>query len=493
VEPLTIKALVIAAYMVIVLVIGAYAFRRTLQTAEDYFLGGRAAKTVVLFMALFGTNVTPFVLMGIPGLAYHAGIGVFGQNAAIVALGIPITFYLIGYPAWLAAKRVGAVTPAELYAKRFASPRLGLLMFVVFFVYTLPYMVTAVTGVGLAVDILSQGTVSFEVAAAGILAITIIYTSLGGMRATMWTNVFQGSVFLGFTIVAFFLIADDLGGVTSLYDRLREHAPALLVKGDKPPFQPGAWGSWALAISLTVIAFPHMLVRIFAAKDVNALKNACRYYPLALIILWLPTVMFGVWGAVEMPGLVGKASDEVFPRLVLEHLGPGLQGLALAGILAAVMSTLDAQMLTLSSMLSRDVLRRFWTGMTDRAEVAIGRTFLVVLTVVTYVIAVQKPASIFDIAKLSFSGYVTLVPTLYLSLRWRRFTAAGAIASICVGNLVLLLTYREVLPGLGLLPVAWGLGAAIVSGIAVSLVTKPADPELTDRVLGPIERAWASE
>jgi SSS family solute:Na+ symporter len=490
-DSLTIKIIVILVYLAIVLTIGTFAFRRTAGTPEDYFLGGRAAKTVVLFMALFGTNVTPFVLMGMPGLAYHYGIGVFGQNAAIVALGIPLTFYLIGYPAWMAAKRVGAVTPAELYAIRFNSPRLGLLMFLIFFVYTLPYMVTAVTGVGLAVDILSEGSVSFEFAAGAILVITILYTSLGGMRATMWTNVFQGSVFLGFTIVAFVLIAGKLGGLGQVYTELSAQKPELLVKGDKAPFAPGAWMSWGLAISLTVIAFPHMLVRLFAAKDVTALKNACRYYPLALVLLWVPVVMFGVWGAIEFPGLEGRQSDEVFPRLVLEHLGPTMQGIALAGILAAVMSTLDAQMLTLSSMLSRDVLRRFVSKLSDRAEVRVGRLFLIVLAATTFVIVVQKPASIFDIAKLSFSGYVTLVPTLFLSLRWRRYTASGAIASLLVGNIVLILSFRELIPAAGLLPVAWGLAAAIMAGVGVSLFTKPADPELTERVLGPIDRAFA--
>jgi SSS family solute:Na+ symporter len=159
--------------------------------------------------------------------------------------------------------------------------------------------------------------------------------------------------------------------------------------------------------------------------------------------------------------------------------------MALAGILAAVMSTLDAQLLTLSSMLGRDVLRRYWAGMSDRVEVAVGRVFLVLLMLVTYVIAVQKPASIFDIAKLSFSGYVTLVPTLYLSLRWRRFTAAGAICSIVVGNVVLLALDAGMVPGLGLMPVAWGLGAAIVAGIGVSLLGSPPDAARTERVLGP--------
>ena len=189
-----IRTIMVVAYFLVVLLIGAAAFRRTQSTAEDYFLGGRTAKTVVLFMALFGTNVTPFVLMGIPGLAYHHGIAVFGLNAAVVVLGIPLTFWLIGYPAWIAAKRVGAVTPAELYVRRFGVRWIGYLLVTIFFVYTVPYMVTAVVGVGIAVDVLSEGALGFELAAAGILLITLAYTSLGGMRATMWTNVFQGAV-----------------------------------------------------------------------------------------------------------------------------------------------------------------------------------------------------------------------------------------------------------------------------------------------------------
>ena len=126
---LTTLAVVCGLYFAIVLAIGAAAYRRTGSGSEEYFLGGRTARTLVLFMALFGTNVTPFVLMGIPGLSYHHGVGVFGLNAAIVALGIPLTFWLIGDPAWRAARRVGAITPAELFAERFASPAVGYVLF----------------------------------------------------------------------------------------------------------------------------------------------------------------------------------------------------------------------------------------------------------------------------------------------------------------------------------------------------------------------------
>jgi SSS family solute:Na+ symporter len=484
-----VRTLVVVSYFAIVLVIGALAYRQTDNTAEDYFLGNRSAKTVVLFMALFGTNVTPFVLMGIPGLAYHHGIAVFGLNAAIIVLGIPLSFWLIGYPAWIAAKRTGSVTPSELYAKRFGARWFGYLMFAVFFIYTVPYMVTAVAGIGIAVEVLSEGEVGFALATAGILSITLAYTSLGGMKATMWTNVFQGAVFLGFSLLAFGLIAKQLGGLTTVMQQIHTQSPQLFERPSAGAFAPGAWASWAVAIALTVIAFPHMMVRIFAAKDVTALKNACRYYPGAMVLLWIPAVLFGIWATLEHPDLIGKQSDEVFPMLVLDHLGPLLEGLALASILAAVMSTLDAQMLTLSSMLTRDVLP---TGLPDRTQVRFGRVFLVALAGVTWWIVVQQPASIFKVATLSFSGYVTLVPTLYLGLRWRRFTVWGATASLVLGNLVLVLSFAQVLPGLGLLPVAWGLAAAIVGALVGSWLTRPSKPEATEAVLGPIEAALRS-
>lgn len=471
-----ILGVVCAAYFAVVLAIAARASRSRgagPASAEDYFLGGRAAKTLVLFMALFGTNVTPFVLMGVPGLAYHNGVGVFGQNAAIVALGIPLSFYLIGYPAWRAARETGAVTPAELYARRLGSPRLGGVMFVAYAAYTLPYVVTSVLGVGVAVSVLTADAVSFELAAAALLVLTVGYTALGGMRATMWTNVFQGSVFMVLVLVAFFIVADDFGGLANATQRVHAIAPALLEKGDRPMFSPAAYGSWALAISLTVIAFPHMLVRIFAAKDVAALKNVCRLYPIALVLLWLPAVMFGVWGVLDRPGLVGRESDAVFVWMVVDHLGPWLQGLALAAILAAVMSTIDAQFLTLSSMLTRDVLRPLRPGLSESSEVLASRIFLVVLAVITFVIVIIRPGSIFAIASFSFSGYVMLVPTLYSGLRASWFNARGAVVSIVLGNAVLLATWWLPSPLLGVLPVGWGLAAAVAGAVVGSRLGGP--------------------
>lgn len=483
--------LVNLGFLAVTLIIGLVAYRRTTNSAEDYFLGGRGARTLVLFMALFGTNVTPFVLLGIPGVAYHQGVAEFGRNAAIVGLGIPLTFYLIGYPAYLAARKIGAITPAELYRERLGSHAVGVVLFLAYLVYTLPYMVTAVLGAGIATSVLTGGAVSIAVGAALVLVITLIYTSLGGMRATMWTNVFQGSVFMLLILVMFGVVIYDFGGLAAATGAVAEVAPQLLVKGDVAAYAPGPWGSWGLAISLTVIGFPHILVRLFASKDAHTLKNVCRLYPLMLLLLWLPAVMIGVWGAAEFPGLIGRQSDQIFPLMVDRHLGPALQGVALAGVLAAVMSTLDAQGLTLSSMLTRDVLRRGSTKGAGNREIVLSRLFLIVLCCVVYGVVLWQPASIFDIAKFAFSGYVTLVPTLYLGLHWRRFTASGAIASILLANIVLIAGFAGVLPTFaGLLPVVYALVVAIVAGVVVSLATTPPDSAAITRVMAPIDRVF---
>ena len=108
---------VLVVYVALVLLLGLLAKRRAASSPTEYFLAGRGLGSLVLFMALFGTNCTAFVLVGVPGRPYHDGVGVFGLNAPIVALGIPLSFWAIGSPARRMARRLGALTPAELYAR----------------------------------------------------------------------------------------------------------------------------------------------------------------------------------------------------------------------------------------------------------------------------------------------------------------------------------------------------------------------------------------
>lgn len=489
--------LLLGIYVIAVVALGLAARQRSGSSAKDYFLAGRGLGTVVLFMALFGTNCTAFVLVGIPGLAYRKGIGVFGFNAAIVALGIPLTFYLIGVPARRMARRLGALTPAELYSRRFGRETrggrwLGYTLFAVFTIYTLPYMATAVDGAALTLEKVTEGAVPRAVGAACVLGVALVYTTLGGMRATAWTNVLQGAIFLLFMLAVLFLVPAKHGGWTALMSEVERAAPrALHLDRSDPFYAPGAWFSWGLAISLTVIAFPHMLVRLFAAESERGIKTICRLYPLALVALWLPAVLIGVWGAGLYPGLEKAEADQIFAIVVTRELPGWLASFGFLAVLAAVMSTLDAQILTLGSMLTRDVLDVARPAAEER-DVSSGRWFGLLVALAVFAFWALLGRSIFGTGAVAFSGYVTLVPVLLLGARWRRLTAAGALTSIVLGNTVYALCLwrgggldAALAPAwLGMLPVFWALLVAGVAAIVVSLMTPPQDEAHLEAAFG---------
>jgi SSS family solute:Na+ symporter len=473
-----------AAYAVLTLAIGLVAARGSARTPEEYFLGGRGLGTAVLFMALFGTNCTSFVLVGIPGQAYHDGIGVFGLNAAILALGIPLSFFLVGAPARRMARRLGALTPAELYARRFGSRAVGGVLFAVFTLYTIPYMVVGVKGAMLTLSGISREAIPPWAAALGVIALTALYTAAGGMRSTAWTNVLQGAGFLAFMIAAFFFASRSLGGLEQATRAVAERRAELLTVGDGKYFAPREWLSWGLVISLTVISFPHMLARLMAAKDERAMKRVSLLYPLALAALWVPAVLLGFWGAAVFPGLAGRESDRIFYLMAAEHMPPWMGALGAVAVLCAVMSTLDAQLLTLSSMLVRDVLDPLRPGRGARSDVAAARWFGLALAAIVLVLSLAWGRSLFQIADVAFSGYTTLAPTLYLGVAWKRFTATAAIASILAGNAVLLAGLVGFFPLAGFLPVFWAFLAASATAVAVALLGARAPAEATARAFG---------
>ena len=477
-------AAAVVFYFAVVGALGVLAGRRSSASPEEYFLAGRGLGRVVLFMALFGTNCTSFVLVGIPGLAYRLGIGVFGLNAAIVALGVPLTFFWIGSHARAMAARLGALTPAELFARRLGSRAVGLVLFLFFAAYTVPYMVQGVKSASLVLSQATEGSVPPWLAGLSVLAMVLLYTSVGGMRGTAWTNVFQGFLFLGFMLLAFWFMARSLGGLGEATRRVAAEDPnLLLVDRSQELFAPRRWASWGLVISTTVIAFPHMFARLMAAADDASLRWVCRIYPLALVLLWIPAVLIGVWGRAAFPDLAD--ADRVFHAMAAGHMPAGLGTIALLAVLAAVMSTLDAQILTLSSMLLRDVVEPAGARLSGRLEVLAGRLFTFGVAAIVYALSLVWGESVFDISRKAFEGYTTLVPTLFLGVRWRRFTASGAVASVLAGNAVLALGWWwPAFPHLGFLPVLWAFVVAGLVGVGVSLAGRAPDAALVARAFG---------
>ncbi|MHC5109302.1 MAG: sodium:solute symporter family protein [Planctomycetota bacterium] len=446
-------AAVIIIYMAVLIVIGAVTSRRGAASAEDYFLAGRSFGTLVLFMALFGTNVTAFALLGMPGRSYHWGVATFGYFGATAAVWGVALFIVLGYPIWNLGKRHGFITPTQMFRARWESPTVGYLVLLLLLLYTTPYLVIGIMGAGIAISQLTDNAVSYGTAATLVTGVTVLYTSLGGMRGTAWTNVFQATVFMLFLSAACIGVAARVGGADTLHTTLATDAPHLLQ--NRLPL--GQLAASPLAGPISVIAFPHIFVRLLTARNATALKRSIKLYPWALMMLFMPVTLLGVWGAAVFPGLEGKASDQILPMLVGNYLPEWLSAFGLAAILAAVMSSLDGQLLTVSTMLSVDVFHHA----DEKSGRRWGRMCIVALAVIALLAAMQRFDAIFSISIYAFSGYTLMIPVMIAAFFWKWTTAPAIIVGCLVGHVVLALCY---------LPASWQ------AAFGITIPTLPVPP-----------------
>jgi SSS family solute:Na+ symporter len=453
-----IPALIVLAYLGAVVYIGVFAFRHRVgrEGAEDYFLAGRSIGPFVFLMSLFGTNMTAFAILGSSGHAFHNGIVTFGLMASSSALVIPLTLLLIGTRLWALGKKHGFITPVQLFRDRWETSHVGTAIFAVQAILLVPYIVIGVMGGGTTLHAISGGWVPYWLGGAVVALVVMSYVFFGGMRGTAWVNTFQTTMFLVFGAVAVAVIAAGMGGFTRAAEAL------LASPGTAPLFtreRVSAYYFFSYTfIPLSSIAFPHIAIFCLTARRMAQFKRTVVLYPLCLLALWLPCVFLGVMAnaATDVPevrarqevrrtlAVQGAAlapserevlreqmrADDVLVLLLNRYAPLWLAGLLGAGIMAAVMAS-DSQILALSTMFTEDVFAHYGgkARFGEAVQVHTGRLFVIVLTVLAYVVALRAPASIFELAvQYAFSGYAALAPLLVAALFWRRSTKWGALA-----------------------------------------------------------------
>lgn len=478
---------IILAYLVTVFAVGALSHRLFRGTGEDYFVATRTIGPFVLLMSLFGTHMTAFSLLGASGEAYRTGIGVFGLMASSSALVVPVVFYFVGVRLWEVGKRRAYLTQVQFFRERWDSPALGLLLFVVLIALLVPYLLIGVMGGGLTLNQITEGAVPGWVGSLAVCLVVMGYVTLGGLRGTAWANTFQTLVFMTLGAVTFFWIVRELGGLQRALDEVSAANPALLIRGDR--VSPFTWATY-LCIPLSVGMFPHIFMHWLTARSSRAFRLPVTAYPICVAIVWIPSVLLGVLGVADQPGLAGPAANSILVRMIQSHAPQLLAGLLAAGVLAAVMSSLDSQVLSLGTMFTQDVVRHygFDNRMSERQQVLVGRCFVSAILFVTFLISQVAGPSIFKLGIWSFSGYAALFPLAVAALFWKRSTRQGAIAATLtvVGLWVFFFLRGWSVPGYtvggtGIMPVAVMLVASAAAMIVVSLVTRPPDARVLER------------
>ena len=484
--------IVIGGYLALLLLVGLMGHRVFRGTSTDYFLASRSIGPFMLLMSLFGTTMTAFALVGSTGKAYVLGIGVFGLMASWAAIVHPAMFHFVGTRVWELGSRLGHVTQVQLFRDRFESPLLGAILFPILVGLVIPYLLIGILGAGVTVAAVTKGAVSPALTGGVVCLVVLTYVFFGGIRAATFANTFQTLVFLAVGVLTFFTIADALGGAEAATARTAAFRPELLSRGDlisQPHFL-----SYGL-VGMSVGMFPHLFQHWLTARSRETFRLSIIWHPILVMLVWLPCVMMGVWAAgLHASGeltLPPHKANAVLGIMVAHFTGPWMSGVLTAGILAAIMSSLDSQFLALGTMFTEDIMNRGDRELPEERKIWMARAFITALVVGTWLLSLITTRGIFDLGVWCFSGFSGLTPLVIAALYWKRATKVGAIACVlatAISWTALFVASHQ--PGAheggeflvaGVMPVTWIFGSSALALVLGSLMSQPPSEETIGR------------
>jgi SSS family solute:Na+ symporter len=445
------KITVLCAYFLIVLVIGFIARTRWKSTPDTYFLADRKFGTLILLGTMVATNFSAFTVFGTSGAGYRDGYAFFpimGFGTGFMAL----TFWVIGRKIRQVGLEHGLVTPPELVKQLYQSPVLSFLFAIVMIIFTIPYLALQPMAAGYALEAL-LGLPYFY----GCLIVTgiiLIYTLRGGLRAVAWTDLFQGLIMFILLLVSLIMVAGHHGGFIEANQKVLTSNPELFSR-------PGGLGKYSLGIWFSFMAlwffcdpmFPQLFQRFFSARNDRSISRTMLLYPLVCTVVFFMPIAVGVLGHLSFPDLAGKQADRILPMILTLIAGDFMAALVMAAGLAALMSTMDSQLLTLSSIFTRDVAS--WVRKTRNESSVAGRIFVILLSMAGLALAYRPPATILQIATQTFTGLAVLFPTVIFGLYFKRVFPLAATLSILCGEGALAAFYFKWVSSPFFLPVIW--------------------------------------
>ncbi len=462
-------------YFALMLAIGVYAWRKSTANASEYMLGGRSLGPGVAALSAGASDMSGWLLMGLPGAIYLAGL-----SQAWIGIGLVIGAYA-NYR--LVAPRLrtytevanDAITIPDFLEERFAdkSHALRILSAVVIIVFfTLYTSAGMVSGGKLAASAFGM---DYTTGVAMTAAVVVAYTLFGGFLAVSLTDFVQGCIMFVALVLVPIVAFDQFGTFADLAASIgRVEADKGMAPGDFSSLFTGttvvgiisaaAWG-------LGYFGQPHIIVRFMAVRSVRDVPTMRR-----IGMGWMIVALFGALGT----GFVGAAyvrntggsifdSETIFIYLSQVLFSPLITGFLLAAILAAIMSTISSQLLVSSSSLTEDIYTLFKHDVGDRELVTIGRGAVFVVAVIAALLSLDPESSILGLVSNAWAGFgAAFGPLILACLLWRRTTIAGAIAGIVVGAIVVIAwialglsdTMYEIVPGF------------IASGFAIWLVSR---------------------
>ena len=451
-------AITFITYMVLMVGVGFFAYYYT-RNYSDYILGGRKLGGLVTALSVGASDMSGWLLMGLPGAVFATGIA-----SSWIAIGLTIGAYIN----WcIVATRLrlytekahNALTLPDYFSHRFADKQ-NLLRIVAATVILIFFTIYCASGVVAGARLFEN---TFHLSYSTSLYIgavcTIFYVFVGGFLAVSWTDAIQATLMCIALIVTPFAVVSDLGGFSQATDAVARIDPSMLniLKGHTLVgiVSLMAWG-------LGYFGQPHILIRFMAARSIKVIPNARRIGTLWMIFCLAGAIGVGFFGAAyfaahtESASLVLENKERVFIVLSGLLFNPWIAGILMSAILAAVMSTLSAQLLVCSATLTEDFYRTFLRPSASQKELVwVGRAMVLAISVVAVWLASDPNSLVLALVSYAWAGFgAAFGPLIVLSLWWRRMTRNGAIAGMVVGAATVLIWHHyawfglyEILPG----------------------------------------------
>lgn len=487
----------IVLYLALMVGIGAWYSKKNKNT-DDFYLGGRKLGPLVTAMSAEASDMSSYLLMGLPGLAVVYGIAEASWTAIGLAVGTYINWLLVAKRIRLYSHKINAVTIPEFFAKRFHDNAkvLSLIAALIIIIFFVPYTASGFSACGKLFS--SLFGVDYQIAMIISAVVIVLYTTLGGFSAASTTDLIQSIVM---TVALFVVVGfgvSQAGGVHAVLENASQ-LPAyfsLTSTGD------GAGGTTpyggltivsTLAWGLGYFGMPHILLRFMAIEDSKKLKTSRRIASVWVVIsmavaIFIGTVGVGMIGAGVLDGGFDgeRVIIEISKLLSTYGIFPALvAGVILSGILAATMSTADSQLLAASSSASQDIFISFFkVKLSQKKAMLIARTSVVLISVIGVIIALDENSSIFRVVSFAWAGFgAAFGPLVLFSLFWKRTNKAGAVAGMVTGGAMVFI-WKYIIAKLSpVLNIYELLPAFILSSlaiVAVSLLTKAPDKSITD-------------
>lgn len=484
---MNLEVLAFVFYFVLVLGIGMFFFARSKDAGEkDYFLGGRRMGPWVTAMSAQASDMSAWLLMGLPGSILAFGLGQAWIGIGL-AIGTALNWILVAKRLRKFSKASGdSITLPQYLSNRFATsnPSLKIVCALVFLVSFTIYVASAfVAGTTVFTTIFSS--LNESVAMIIFAVIILIYTFLGGYKAVCWTDFFQGILMLiALLAVPIVIVCTqnlDAGALQNVYsfDGVDYIFTSSVFAASKQEIISGlAWG-------LGYFGMPHILVRFMAVEKPSMIKKSSIVAIVWVTLSLLATILIAYFGRMLIAEelLVNGNQKLVFIQLA-RMLFPGfIAGILMAAIIAASMSTADSQLLVASSSFTSDIYKPLiHKKATDKELLWVGRIVVLIVAIIAYFIASSKGSgaqAIMDMVENAWGLFgAAFGPVVLLSIFWKRFTYKGAIAGIVCGAIVDILWYAFLSASTGIYEILPGFIACFVASVVVSYIDKKPSAEV---------------